>query len=257
MARAVGRAKVALAYFRRRTRVRWDGMKRRCNNPNDKNYKYYGGRGIKLNITLEQFKELWISKIEELGYSLYSYDNLAKVFDDYQVDRIGSNGNYELGNIQLIKAMPNEYASGKNHHVLLKRDKDGELWCPCSLFDYVLNRRYKSTKKALIKGYFRNITISGKYYLDFLYTNPNEPPVPIDKDFCVECFTCGEKVKLHGIAHNHLYKCENCGSAVRVRMNPTKTKFDYVSKEDFDICLEYLYQHLRSYDGETKAPKDG
>lgn len=222
MARVVGSAKEALRYFNTQTRNRWHGLKRRCNNPNDKSYKYYGGRGIKANITLEQFRELWLSKIEELGYNRYSYDDLLVLFNDCQVDRIDSNGDYEPENIQIIKKMLNEYASGKNHHILLKRDKNSELWCPCSLFDYVLNRRYKSTKKALVKGYFRNITISKKYYLDFLYINPNEPPVPIDKDFCIKCFTCGERVKLHGMAHKHLYRCKNCGGAVKVWMPPKK-----------------------------------
>lgn len=243
--------KEVLSFFNAKTRCRYDGIKKRCNNPNRKDFKHYGGRGIKANITLEQFRELWLSKIEELGYDRYSYEDLAEVFNDYQADRIDNNGNYEVGNIDIIKKMTNEYASGKNYHVLLKRDENGELWCPCSLFDYVLDRPYKTTKKALLKGYYRNITIGRKYYLDFLYINPNEPPVPIDKDFCIQCFTCKQKIKLHGIAHNHLYKCKNCGSAVRVRMSPTKTKFDYVSKKDFDICLEYLCQHLRSYDGET------
>lgn len=249
--------KEVLSFFNAKTRCRYNGVKGRCNNPNNKDFKYYGGRGVKANITLEQFRELWLSKIEELGYNRYSYDDLVEVFNDYQVDRIDGNGDYEISNIELIKAMPNEYASGKNYHVLLKRDENGELWCPCSLFDYVLDRRYKSAKNALLKGYFRNITISKRYYLDFLYINPNEPPVPIDKDFCIQCFTCGERVKLNGMAYKYLYKCKKCKHVAKARMNFTKTKFDDVSKKDFDKCLEYLYQHLRRYDGKTKAPKDG
>lgn len=257
MARAVRGEKKALTYFNTKTRVRYYGMKQRCENQNDKDYKYYGGRGIKVKISSKEFREFCKGEIERLGYRISSHADLVTFFSNYHVDRIDGNGNYERGNITFEEAMSNVYASGKNHHVLLKKDEYGELWCPCSLFDYVLGRRNKLTKTALISGYRRGITTSKKYYLDFLYINPNEPPVPIDRDFCIECPICRERVKLCSRWSRYLYKCKRCG-AVKNRMNtPYKSKFDYISKEDFDICLEYLYQHLRSYDGKTKAPKDG
>ncbi len=34
----------------------WQGMKKRCNNPHHKYYKYYGGRGIKVCKRWEVFK---------------------------------------------------------------------------------------------------------------------------------------------------------------------------------------------------------
>lgn len=56
----------------------------RCNNQNTPHYKYYGGSGIKVNIS---FKEL----LEEIG---------EKPNNKMSLDRIDVNGNYEKGNIR-------------------------------------------------------------------------------------------------------------------------------------------------------------
>ena len=37
----------------------YKSAKQRCDNPNCKDYKYYGGRGIKFLITEEELKKLW------------------------------------------------------------------------------------------------------------------------------------------------------------------------------------------------------
>jgi hypothetical protein len=56
----------------------------RCNNPNNKNYPNYGGRGIKFCFT--------------------SYEEFATCLGEkpfgYTLDRINNNGHYEAGNIQ-------------------------------------------------------------------------------------------------------------------------------------------------------------
>lgn len=68
-------------------------MKSRCNNPNDKNYADYGGRGIKVceewNISSESFID-WALKN---GYK-----------EGLSIDRINVNGNYEPGNCRWADA---------------------------------------------------------------------------------------------------------------------------------------------------------
>jgi hypothetical protein len=63
----------------------WQGMKKRCNNPNNDNYKYYGGRGIKVC-------ERWLN----------SYENFALDMGErpkgHTLDRINNDGNYEPSN---------------------------------------------------------------------------------------------------------------------------------------------------------------
>jgi len=60
-------------------------MNTRCNNPNTKQYKDYGGRGIKNTFkTFESFLAALPPKPDK----------------NYTVDRIDNNGNYEVGNIK-------------------------------------------------------------------------------------------------------------------------------------------------------------
>lgn len=59
--------------------------KARCNNPNDKRYHDYGGRGIEFRF--ETFEEF----LAEVGY---------RWFHDDSLDRIDPDGHYEKGNVR-------------------------------------------------------------------------------------------------------------------------------------------------------------
>jgi len=59
----------------------WIAMKARCNNPNVKFYKRYGGRGIKVCDRWNKFENFWEDMKE--GYS-----------DELTIDRIDNNGDY-------------------------------------------------------------------------------------------------------------------------------------------------------------------
>lgn len=71
---------------------KWEGMMDRCNNPNRKSYKNYGGRGI-------QVCERWldpanfISDIEALG---------PRPTPRHSIDRKDNNGNYEPANVRWL-----------------------------------------------------------------------------------------------------------------------------------------------------------
>lgn len=66
-------------------------MRQRCNDPNHKSYKNYGGRGIKVCAEWDDFEvfEKWAI---ENGY------NENAVYGDCTIDRIEVNGNYEPSN---------------------------------------------------------------------------------------------------------------------------------------------------------------
>ena len=76
----------------------WKGMKARCYNKNEKAYKHYGGRGIKVcDEWLD--KESGFENFQKWIYSV-GYDD-SKLGREQSVDRIDVNGNYEPSNCRL------------------------------------------------------------------------------------------------------------------------------------------------------------
>lgn len=73
----------------------WNGMFRRCNNPKFKQYKDYGGRGIK--IKFNSFEDFYNYIIEELKADPRGLT----------IDRINNDGHYEPGNIRFITRAEN------------------------------------------------------------------------------------------------------------------------------------------------------
>src|SRR5208282_2347181 len=63
----------------------WEGMKKRCGDPHDKNYKNYGGRGIRVC-------DDW------LDFGRFFADIGSRPTPTHTIERINNNGNYEPGN---------------------------------------------------------------------------------------------------------------------------------------------------------------
>lgn len=72
----------------------YNGAKERCNNSKDKSYNYYGGKGIKCLITIEEMNYLW-------------FRDKAYLMKRPSIDRINSKNNYTLKNCRFIELNKN------------------------------------------------------------------------------------------------------------------------------------------------------
>jgi hypothetical protein len=75
---------------------RVNAMRQRCQNPNDKNYHNYGGRGIEFRFA---------SVKAGVDYILSALP--AETYVGVDLDRIDNNGHYEPGNLQLLTRQEN------------------------------------------------------------------------------------------------------------------------------------------------------
>lgn len=81
----------------------WRGMKQRCNDPNHGNYRYYGGRGIRICARWRNF-------------ALFVADMGPRPTPHHTVDRIDNDGNYEPGNVRWA-TWKEQNASGRRRRL--------------------------------------------------------------------------------------------------------------------------------------------
>lgn len=95
--------------FRRISYIR-TSMKSRCYKPTNNEYKYYGGRGIKVcNEWLDEENGV-------MNFYNWSINNGYK--NNLSIDRIDVNGNYEPNNCRW--ATPKEQARNKTNNIIIK-----------------------------------------------------------------------------------------------------------------------------------------
>jgi len=98
----------------------WVGIKQRCNNSNSINFPNYGARGIKVCERWNKFENFF-------------HDMGKKPFEDFQIDRIDPDGNYEPSNCRWVSSkenIANRRCSRKNRDRFVMIDKH-KLCEPC------------------------------------------------------------------------------------------------------------------------------
>jgi hypothetical protein len=122
----------------------WYGIIKRCENPKNAAYKFYGGRGISIcKEWRDDFMSFYRWSVEN-GYS-----------DSLSIDRINVNGNYEPGNCRWAVPKEQQNNTTRNHYVTyLGKTKSIAEWADEYSISYsaLLQRITKlkwSTKRAL------------------------------------------------------------------------------------------------------------
>ncbi len=99
------------ATLKGRLGIIFDSMNNRCSNPNFKQYKDYGGRGIENRFgSRDEFRNYVIN---ELGFT--SFEQIKNL----QIDRIDNDGHYEKGNIRFVTRKVN--ANNRRNSIILPR----------------------------------------------------------------------------------------------------------------------------------------
>ena len=91
----------------------WKNMRERCSNPNNKNYKNYGGRGV--NVCKE-----WDNFLDFYNWAILNGYNKDAKRGECTLDRIDVNGNYEPKNCRFVSMK----IQNRNRR-LLKSNKTG------------------------------------------------------------------------------------------------------------------------------------
>lgn len=85
--------------------VAWVGIKQRCYNINNRGYKNYGKRGIKMYTE-------WINNYK--AFKAYIQSNLGERPEGYSLDRINNDGNYEPNNLRWASSNIQNYNKRSN-----------------------------------------------------------------------------------------------------------------------------------------------
>ena len=94
---------------------RLTAAKQRCENPNDRQYRQYGARGIRFNFPSVIQAGVWILQ------------NVPNVCREYEMDRIDNDGNYEPGNIRFVTRAANL----GNRRLTVLSEWNQEYWPYC------------------------------------------------------------------------------------------------------------------------------
>jgi hypothetical protein len=91
------------------TNQSWNGARNRCNNPNNKDYKHYGARGITFSPHWDKY-ENFLADMGEKPKGL-------------TLDRIDNNGNYEPGNCRWATYRQQNNNQRRNYKKIITEGK--------------------------------------------------------------------------------------------------------------------------------------
>ena len=182
----------------------WCGIKKRCNNPKEKCYPYYGGKGVKICDDWSNNYNAFQSWSMSNGYS-----------DSLTIDRINNSGNYEPNNCRWIthdEQQRNRINNVRVEHNGVSKTLS-ELSRELNIRDKVLYKRYHSA--ILHKGYceFEDLITKPNYPKIYTERYKNRKPRPsrvveqYTKDNIYVCSMSLVEAKNKGFCANAIHNC--------------------------------------------------
>lgn len=116
--------------------VVWRNIKRRCENPKDNSYRFYGGKGVKVCNEWQDYSNFRKWAIQS------GYDKNAKIYD-CTIDRIDSEKDYSPDNCRWISIAEQQSNRKDTHHVELNGETYTfvQLSSICGIPAKILNQR--------------------------------------------------------------------------------------------------------------------
>ena len=145
----------------------WKEMRYRCNNPQNKSYPRYGGRGIKV---CDEWNDSFVPFYEWAMANGYQENIAESGKNRLSIDRINNNGDYEPDNCRWVD--DHTQALNKRNSLTLE-----ERTCVCPMCNKVF---YKTQRKKRVAC---SMSCSKKYYQ---LTHPNL------KDYTKICPVCNK-----------------------------------------------------------------
>ena len=142
--------------------VVWKGMKKRCLNPNEKQYHDYGGRGI---VICDEWKNDAKSFVEWAMANGYE--------KGLEIDRIDVNGNYEPSNCRFVTSSVNS----QNTRLLNKLNKSGYRGVHKIKDRPAYKAKINANGKRIELGYFRDKIDAARAYDRYVVENGLEHPI--------------------------------------------------------------------------------
>lgn len=150
----------------------WCSMKERCLNLNNKDYKYYGGRGIKIC-------DRWLNSFENF------YEDMGnKPSKKHSIDRINVNGNYCPENCRWVTAKKQMNNTSKNTYVTYKgKTQSLPEWCDELNLNYnAIRPRFYRGKLTIEQAFENPLRIIDRQIKNIIYKEVEKPI----KQWCLE-----------------------------------------------------------------------
>lgn len=117
-----------------RTYHSWEAMKQRCNNPRDKDYRHYGGKGVKVCEQWADFRNF----IADMG----------ECPEGKTLDRISSTGNYEPENCRWADSFQQKHNRTDNVQLTFEGRTQ-----PMACWARELNLHFETVRHRLLRGW--------------------------------------------------------------------------------------------------------